>query len=95
MAKVMKEVEVSKEMVEVYEGVAALVDAAKAAKDAGLSGAALLAAVAAAGLQPVVTAIDGLPALGAEASEELPEFVAAHGVGAALVGKAVAKLLKK
>lgn len=86
--------QVSKETMEVYEGVGAILDAAAAGKKAGLSGAGLIAHIAASSLQPLVTALDGVGGIKSEHDEDLAEALQAHGCGAGLMAAAVSKLVK-
>lgn len=84
----------TKEMLEIYQAIHKILAAATAAKAAGLSGGALMAALAGAGLQPLVTAIDGISGVAGEAETTLPEFVQTQGVGGGLIGAEIVRLVR-
>jgi len=87
-------VQCTKEMYEIYVAIQKILAAGTAAKAAGLSGGALMAALAGAGLQPLVTAIDGISAVAQEADTSLPEFVQTQGTGGGLIGAEIVRLVK-
>jgi len=86
--------ELTKETAEIYAALVALVDAAAVGKKMGLSGLALGIHIGSSGMSPLVSAVDGLGMLPAEAKEALPAFLLTHGVGAGEISAAVAKLIE-
>lgn len=90
--KKVPQLEVSKETVELYEGVAKIVE--KLFEVKGMETGAAVAAVAAGSIEPVLVALQGIDKVKAEHEEDAPEASAAHFVGSALIAKAIAKGLK-
>lgn len=87
------QIEVAKETAELWEGLAKIVEKIGEAKKLGLDTGAAVALVASGSIEPLLTAFQGMDQVPAEHKEMVPQAIAAHGYGAALVASAIAKAL--